>query len=423
MSDFTERLRNLKPTIDVDWNESRQQQTHQAILRRQQRAAQHRRIVGSTLTVAALVVVGGLVSRQMNSNIKSLAVYQDVPGAADAGSVKSARSTFLELSDGTKVSWTDPTTEVVPVEQGPDRVIVRLQHGTARFDVSHHPERVFRVVARSADISVLGTSFTVSLQSKQTHVVVHEGSVRVVWPGSSNVLIANQHIDCPVGISNNPGQGNLLRVVPSKGVPSAIVPGKSHPNLGIPNRSPTLPVPPATVGGQRKVPAPPSVEAVSTPEQPVASSWQELGRKRKFASAYQQWKVHGFAIADLGPAELLLAADVARMSRHPSRAIAPLQQIVSRFPSDSRAPLAAFTLGRMWIDELGNPGKAAQAFAQAHRLSPSGPLAQDSLAREIEALFASGAKAAARTKAKQYLVSYPKGSRRARVEAIANSEP
>jgi len=46
-----------------------------------------------------------------------------------------------------------------------------------------------------------------------------------------------------------------------------------------------------------------------------------------------------------------------------------------------RAPLAAFTLGRMLLMELANPTEAAGAFAEARRLSPHGPLAEAALAK------------------------------------------
>jgi len=49
---------------------------------------------------------------------------------------------------------------------------------------------------------------------------------------------------------------------------------------------------------------------------------------------------------------------------------------------------AAFTLGRVLLDELGRPSEAVDAFPLAR--SSGGPLAEDALAREVEALSRAG---------------------------------
>jgi transmembrane sensor len=86
------------------------------------------------------------------------------------------------------------------------------------------------------------------------------------------------------------------------------------------------------------------------------------------------------------PAELLLAADVARLSRHPEEALAPLGRILEAHAADPRAPLAAFTLGRVLLDDLGRPREAAAAFERSRALAPAAPLAEDAFARQVEAL-------------------------------------
>src|SRR5262249_50858063 len=77
-------------------------------------------------------------------------------------------------------------------------------------------------------------------------------------------------------------------------------------------------------------------------------------------------------------------ADRARLAGRPAEAVAPLENIVASFADDPRAPLAAFTLGRIYL-ELRRPGDAAAAFARAHTLAPNGPLAKDALEREKRA--------------------------------------
>jgi transmembrane sensor len=75
------------------------------------------------------------------------------------------------------------------------------------------------------------------------------------------------------------------------------------------------------------------------------------------------------------------AADRARLEHAPERALAPLRAVVEAHAGDARAPLAAFTLGRLYL-ELGRRAEAADAFARARTLAPDGPLAADARARE-----------------------------------------
>jgi transmembrane sensor len=82
---------------------------------------------------------------------------------------------------------------------------------------------------------------------------------------------------------------------------------------------------------------------------------------------------------------LLREADRARRQGRPEEALAPLRQIVDAHAGDPRAPLAAFTLGRVYLDELHRPADAAAAFARARALDPDGPLAADARNREREA--------------------------------------
>jgi transmembrane sensor len=106
-------------------------------------------------------------------------------------------------------------------------------------------------------------------------------------------------------------------------------------------------------------------------------------------------------------ADLLLAADAARLSDHPAEAVPYLNQVVRAHGSDPRASLASFTLGRVLLDELGRPVEAATAFENARK----GPLAEDALAREVEAWSRGGDTTRARNLAIEYETAYPQGRR------------
>ena len=104
----------------------------------------------------------------------------------------------------------------------------------------------------------------------------------------------------------------------------------------------------------------------------------------------------------------------------PADAIGPLRLIMDRHPGDQRAPLAAFTMGRLFQEKL--PAQAAEAYAQARALAPQGPLAEDALAREVESWAAAHRPAMAMAAARVYLSAYPQGSRAALVRRLGGLE-
>jgi TolA-binding protein len=116
---------------------------------------------------------------------------------------------------------------------------------------------------------------------------------------------------------------------------------------------------------------------------------------------------------------LLSAADGARRARRPGDAAAALRRVIDQHPGDQRAPLAAFTLGRLLLEDLHEPGQAAQAYARARALAPRGPLAEHALAREVESWAAAGNTTRAQAAARAYLGEYPDGSRARSVKELS----
>lgn len=154
----------------------------------------------------------------------------------------------------------------------------------------------------------------------------------------------------------------------------------------------------------------------ATPGPAAAPSWQQLAHEGQFERAYERSFGSAARPSDpkLSPVELLLLADVARLSHHPADAVAPLERLLRTNLTDPRAPLAAFTLGRVLLDDLGRPREAADAFARAQNLDvqgTDGPMAQDALAREVEAWSRAGEPQRARERALEYVRRYPTGRR------------
>ena len=265
---------------------------------------------------------------------------------------------FVRFGDG---STALPMAEakLVTVEDRTDAVTVRLDHGSASFDVTKRPGRKFHVEVPPVVVEVVGTQFTVARDEAHARVYVTEGHVAVFGAdGQRAELTTGQHGEFPLAVA-----------------PVA-------------------------------APVPEPVEAPAKPD------WRPLANRGEFEHAFDAMK-RG-AVRD-EPKELLLASDVARLSGHPEQARAYLQQLLDRHGRDPRAPLAAFTLGRVLLDELGWPKDAAKAFAKARALEPNGPLAEDALAREVEAWARAGETDEARAAAQGYLARYPNGQRAASV--------
>ena len=74
-------------------------------------------------------------------------------------------SALLALEDD-PVSALSKETRVTPVEVSPTTTTIRLESGSAGFDVTPHSERRFRVLAEDVVVSVLGTAFTVERGSR-----------------------------------------------------------------------------------------------------------------------------------------------------------------------------------------------------------------------------------------------------------------
>jgi transmembrane sensor len=146
----------------------------------------------------------------------------------------------------------------------------------------------------------------------------------------------------------------------------------------------------------------------------------DLARRGDYGNAYQLL-AHSPSAVGSGAEDLMLAADAARLSNHPVEALAYLRRVTREHPRDTRAPLSAFTQGRILLSQLGRPTEAADAFEQARRLAPAGPLAALALARQIEALNRAGNTERARELAAEYAKHSPDGKQLAAPEEPPHS--
>ena len=332
-----------------------------AARRRRRRRMRRIALTGATALALALTV-GGLAHRRPDAHQSGLATrHSESPLPVDH---RPGDNRILRLTDGSTAMALDPTTELAVTQDTNERVAVALTRGRGRFDVTPRPARTFVVHVGDVTISVLGTLFTVERVADRVGLSVEQGTVRVDWGVGSTVL-------------KEGGSGWYPPLVMSALSDSAA----SQPKT---NRSPGA-------RAARRVPAlDSSSSSAPTDEERIESA-----------------------------EKLLAAADDARLSGHPEQAVSLLRRLLRDHRGDARAPLAAFTLGRMLLMELATPLEAAAVFAEARRLAPQGPFAEDALAREVESLSQAGASALAKTRAQEYLRLYPDGRRATVVRRMA----
>jgi transmembrane sensor len=148
---------------------------------------------------------------------------------------------------------------------------------------------------------------------------------------------------------------------------------------------------------------------------PMTPKWEMLLNEGSYQGARKaiESEPGGFdaVIRSASPDQLLSLADIARATGLPARALQALRRVVDEFPGDPSAPLAAYTLGKE-LEKAGDKAGAARAFDISRRLSPKGSLAEDALARQVEAAVEQGNVELARQLADEYAKDFPKKSRR-----------
>jgi transmembrane sensor len=187
--------------------------------------------------------------------------------------------------------------------------------------------------------------------------------------------------------------------------------------------APAASAPAAVVARAAEPPAPRAVEGhllqqrLVPRRQVAAARWMALAGEKRFGEAYGL--LRQVPLRELSdPDDLMLAADVARQAGRSERAVPFLERVVREHPNEVSAQLAGFSLGKVYLDNLGEPALAARAFAAVRAMAPGGGLAQDALAREVEAWARAGDKAQARDVATEYARLYPHGRRLAAVRDL-----
>ncbi len=273
------------------------------------------------------------------------------------------------LSDGSRIELADDAT-LATTTSSAHAFDATLRDGRAIFDVVPGGPRRWTIDAGLASVEVVGTRFVVDARADRVSVSVERGHVRVRTATGVKDLYA--------------GEATEVTAAAPKPAPSA---EPDVPTFDLHDLPSAAPAPSA-----------------------APTAWRDRARAGDNGGAYAALGRDGVAAAAASASvdDLFALADVARLSGHPADAVAPLERILADHANDARAGLAAFTLGRLELDTLGHPARAARAFERAIAL---GTLVEDAYARLVEARAKAGDRAGAQAAFDAYVRAFPNGGR------------
>jgi hypothetical protein len=159
----------------------------------------------------------------------------------------------------------------------------------------------------------------------------------------------------------------------------------------------------------------PAALAVAVP----TGSWQVLAKEGRHAEAYAAASAAGYAAeaaAQTSAADLVLLADLARHTGNEKDATLAYERLRKSFAGSPQASTAAYTLGRIAMENPPVSGELAAHYARAAKLfqsylneQPRGALAREAMGGLMEAYYRGGSIPAARRVAKNYVAAFPTG--------------
>jgi transmembrane sensor len=284
-------------------------------------------------------------------------------------------------------------------------IVALLETGRATFDVKPGGPRLWTIECGLAAVEVIGTRFTIDRAPHRLKVSVERGAVLVRGPLVKD-RIARLTAGEALELDEPEPEGSAAKPDATAAAPTAAPTPTSAATA-----EPTAKAPAVAMGDAPKVPA----------VDDAGARWRALARKGAHREAYAAIAPSGGVAHEAQGAtveDLLLLADVARLSGHPAEAVGPLQRVI-REHRGAQASVAAFTLGRIQLDSLGQAAAAAQTFAEAIALGLPQGLRESAFARIVEARARAGDRAGAKAAAEDYEARYPSGGRLAEVRAWA----
>jgi len=276
----------------------------------------------------------------------------------------------VTLGDGSSLRL-EPRSRVEVGDRTPSALKLVLAHGRIACDVPHREGRSFVVAAGGVEVRVVGTKFSVANEAGEggtrVEVRVERGVVEVrgTDPDAAPVRVEAGHT------------WSQVTKTEALGEPAAA------PEADVTTPDTETSTPHAATSEK--------LHAAPRTARPAAADAREL-----FEQARRQWR----------------AGRIAEAAR-------TYQALLSAYPRDPRAGLAAFELGRLRMDRLDDMPGAVQALEQAVALAPGAELREDALARLVAASAAAHDRARCARARTRYLTDYPVGVHHRTVSAAS----
>jgi transmembrane sensor len=293
------------------------------------------------------------------------------PDALESG----AGERTYAMADGSTIELS-PETRLETIQNDEGRFATLLARGSARFSVTPGGPRRWVVESGLATVEVIGTVFTVDRGARGVRVSVERGVVLVRGervPDRIVRLTRGQSIFVPRDAPGAPTDGSSddpPRTTDTAGADDPASGGRDGPTAD------TAASGDAQAGAVAAAERAPSREPAGRADRPRRTRRAERGpRAGERAGGRPEATESG------DPVERWLErADDARRSGDVRTAVSLLERVARR-SADPRAALAAFTLGRLEMDELHRPARARAAFERALTLGLPDRLAQQARLR------------------------------------------
>jgi transmembrane sensor len=398
VDELSPQLRQALSRVGPRWSAQRSDHTWRGLQVRRARRTIVRSAAAATavLAVSLFVAVRSAPPSRMAQSDRGAARSGDRAAASRLKPV--VKHLRVDLGHGVTVERAGAGAEIEVAVQTPDTLAVRVVRGRNEFRVRAGGRRRVLVAAGDVEIAAYSTRFSVARFDAVVEVWTERGHLRVEQAGQTRRVEPGQRVR--LALAERPvGQVGAARPDDSAAGPAT---------AGQPTVAAALDMEPLVLDRTADRPAP-----AREPERRRTADRGEFrghpGDGVLRADSASVAPLDSSAGSDA--AALMAAADDARTAGRPLDAVARLREVVGRFPKDVRAPLAAFTAGRVLLDDLGRAKDAAVAFQRARELEPRGPLAEDALAREADAWSAFGDSDRTRVLAREYLERYPGGHR------------
>jgi transmembrane sensor len=310
-------------------------------------------------------------------------------------------SANVRFDEGSQLEM-QPGAVIEPLVNAPDAVTWLLLQGRITFDVKPGGPRRWSIESGLATVEVVGTRLTLERVDHQLIVEVEHGIVLVRGERVPNrvqrltagerLALHDEHED--LGASTLP---HTLAAQADSGVQSSdLRPAQVAPSVPRAANQVAAASDAARTGTSRDR----AKRDGATPDGETRDGETRDGETRDDA------------VVD----DLLKQSDDARSAGRLAAAASVLAELVRVHASNARTPAAAFTLGKIRLDGLGDASGAASAFNAALRLGLPAELEEDAYLRLVEARSRAGDEAGARAAAEAYETRYPGGSRRAAME-------